>query len=496
MSKSTDLNTGKEYAIPGKINDINKINKFLSDNAGKKIIVIQGLGFVGAVMAIVCANAKENYAVIGVDLPNKNSYWKVQGINNGSFPVKSSDVKINIYYQKAMRNKNLIATCDEYAYSVADYIIVDINLDVIKYNSLSTGKLTSYEVNLNNFNSAIKSIAKKCKESSTILIESTVPPGTTSEVVVPIFRSIFKERDLNFDNLKIGHSYERVMPGENYIDSIVNYYRVYSGVNENSEVEIKNFLESIISTDNYPLTKLSNTNATEIAKVLENSYRAMNISFIIEWSRFAELANVNLYEVIDAIKMRPTHKNIMYPGIGVGGYCLTKDPLLASWSKQNIFKSKYSLEMSEKSVSQNDMMPYYAFINIGKKINLNELNSVLIFGVSYRADVGDTRYSPVYLFKKLFENINIKCYCHDPFVKYWNEIDESVYTEITNINKTNFDIIVITTNHKEYKKEKFEKFILSQDNSLIYDTVGCLDENQINLFKNKHKVTVLGRGDL
>ena len=76
-----------------------------------------------------------------------------------------------------------------------------------------------------------------------------------------------------------------------------------------------------------------------MAKVLENSYRAMNIAFAVEWSRYAEEAGVNLYEIVNAIRMRPTHSNLMYPGIGVGGYCLTKDPLLASWAKINHFNS-------------------------------------------------------------------------------------------------------------------------------------------------------------
>ena len=87
----------------------------------------------------------------------------------------------------------------------------------------------------------------------------------------------------------------------------------------------------------------------------------MNIAFIVEWSRFAEEAGVDLYEIVDAIRMRPTHKNIMLPGIGVGGYCLTKDPLLASWSKQNIINGVDNLRMSEMAVSINDKMPEYAF---------------------------------------------------------------------------------------------------------------------------------------
>ena len=136
------------------------------------------------------------------------------------------------------------------------------------------------------------------------------------------------------DKVAIGHSYERVMPGPNYVDSIKNFYRVFSGLDEESAIRIESFLRTIISVDKYPLTQLANTQSTEMAKVLENSYRALNISFIVEWSRFAEHADVDLYDVVDAIRKRPTHSNMMYPGIGVGGYCLTKDPLIASWASQ------------------------------------------------------------------------------------------------------------------------------------------------------------------
>ena len=129
-----------------------------------------------------------------------------------------------------------------------------------------------------------------------------------------------------------------------------------------------------------------------MAKVLENSYRAMNIAFIVEWSRFAEEAGVNFYEIIDAIRMRPTHKNIMYPGIGVGGYCLTKDPLLASWSRKNLFNGSGNLEQSEMGVRINDNMPSYAFDFMKRAFKINSLNkkNILLLGVSYRSDVGDT----------------------------------------------------------------------------------------------------------
>ena len=185
------------------------------------------------------------------------------------------------------------------------------------------------------------------------------------------------------------------MPGPNYVDSIKNFYRVFSGLDEESAIRIESFLRTIISVDKYPLTQLANTQSTEMAKVLENSYRALNISFIVEWSRFAEHADVDLYDVVDAIRKRPTHSNMMYPGIGVGGYCLTKDPLIASWASQEFFDSS-SLPFSKISVEQNDQMPSFAFSYLEEKIlKKQNINNVALFGVAYGPGIGDTRYSPV-----------------------------------------------------------------------------------------------------
>ena len=352
--------SGKEYSIPDSHEDVIGINNFLELNKDKKIIVVQGLGFVGAVMSVVCANTPNSeYAVIGIDLPNKESYWKIASINEGKFPVISSDPKVEEYFQNSIKKGNFYATCDPYAYRAADSIIVDINLDVQKQSD-ATNTLIDFDVDMTGFNLAIQSIGKNCKEDALVLIETTVPPGSTSLAAEILFKE-FDKRDLPTSNLKIGHSYERVMPGPNYIDSIQNFYRVYSGINDYSAEHVKIFLETIIKTDEYPLTRLKSTNATEMSKVLENSYRAMNISFIVEWSRYAEEAGVNLFEVVNAIRMRPTHKNIMLPGIGVGGYCLTKDPLLASWSRKNLIGSQDNLSFSEYAVAINDKMPEYAF---------------------------------------------------------------------------------------------------------------------------------------
>ena len=490
--------TNVDYLIPDKLDDSHALNEFINNNSESSVVVIQGLGFVGAVMSLVCANSiNKDYAVIGIDLPTEESYWKIASINDGQFPVISSDPKVKNFYEQSRKKKNLYATYDKMAYQLADVIIVDINLDVHKEPSLDDD-LVDYDVDISPFKSAIRSIGENAKEQVLILIETTVPPGTT-KLAAEIINEEYTKRGLSTENVSIGHSYERVMPGPNYIDSIQNFYRVYSGIDEKSANETENFLKTIIRTDEYPLTRLGNTNATEISKVLENSFRAMNISFIVEWSRFAEEAGVNLYEVINAIRMRPTHKNIMLPGIGVGGYCLTKDPLLASWAKQNLVSTdKGYLPMSEMAVSTNDKMPLYAFDFLESYFGKGKLKNkkVKLYGVSYLAGVGDTRYSPVETFYKLLVKEGALVSLHDPYVSFWEEFEINVSQDMYNFD-AGTSIVIFSTGHQEYAgNDKLIKYLNNQKNLFIFDTIGVLNQDEINLLSEKHIVKVLGRGDI
>ena len=366
MSFSTSNLSNKTYKIPDILDDSANIEEFLHRNAGKKIIVVQGLGFVGAVMSLVCANSvSEDYAVIGIDLAKKNTYWKIKSINDGVFPLIADDPKIAEFFENTRKKGNFLATYDPVAYKYASVIVVDINLDVEKQSN-EKGVLKDFDVNLMGFSAAIRSIGRNCKSDVLILVETTVPPGTCENVVKPIIEEELVKRGLSLKDYKLGHSYERVMPGPQYIDSIREFPRVYAGIDEVSATAVKEFLQTIIDTSKCNLTRLEHTNATEMAKVLENSYRAMNIAFAVEWSRFAEEAGVDLYGIVNAIRARPTHANLMYPGIGVGGYCLTKDPLLASWAKKTVFGSGFPLEMSIKGVSINDQMPSFAHRRLGQ----------------------------------------------------------------------------------------------------------------------------------
>jgi len=473
------------------------LETFISERKSKPIVLVQGLGFVGSVMSLVVANAiNGDYAVIGIDQDTDTGHKTVDLLNNGVFPITADDPKIAEYFESACKRGNFFATVDPIAYSVADVIIVDINLDV-KKNSDVQYALTDYSVNIELFKTAMKTIGAYCKPDALILVETTVPPGTCWNVVTPVIKNALKGRGLSVDKIRIGHSYERVMPGPDYIDSIQNFYRVYSGIDNESADAVEAFLKTIIRTDKYPLTRLGNTNATEMAKVLENSYRAMNIAFVVEWSRMAEEAGVDLYEVVNAIRQRPTHSNLMYPGIGVGGYCLTKDPLLASWSRANLIGGKDKLPQSETAVSINDQMPRYAFEFLQKRYPkpLSGMK-VLLLGVSYRGDVGDTRFSPVEYFCRCLLAAGVSVLTHDPYVSVWPELDLKPYQILSEALKEQPDVAVISTGHHIYQQEETINKLLNNEPMWVYDTIGLLSKKQIIRLQQKHKVIVLGRGDL
>ena len=459
------------------------LEKITAKSKNKLTVGVQGLGFVGAASASVIANNKKEFNVIGFEAENENGLWKIGDFNNKILPILSTDKKLKDYFQNAC-NKNLCATSNVKHFDLCDIILVDINLDVDK-------KDDGFEVSLSAFEFAIRTIFQNCNPDCLIIIETTVPPGTCEKIVLPIAEQEFKRRGFRDHTPKIGHSYERVTPGPNYVNSIENFYRVYSGVNEISKKETKDFLSKIINVEQFPLTELDNTNASELAKVLENSYRALNIAFIDEWTKLAEKSSVNLYDVINAIKMRPTHSNIMKPGLGVGGYCLTKDPLLASWASVNFFNHK-PLPFSENAVLVNDDMPLHTAGII--KASLKERSilraNVLILGVSYLNDISDTRSSPTEILYDELIKTDHKIFVHDPIVKFWPEKDMHINNATLN---EEYDYIILAVGHSEYKNQQFWDRLLLKENCYLLDTMGYLSEMDIELSKFS-KIQTLGVG--
>ena len=483
--------------VPHTIDDRARLEQFMSDNSGKPCVVVQGLGFVGAVMSLVCANAHgRDYAVIGVDRADEAGRSRISALNAGQFPLVADDPKIEVLYRSALERNCFTATCDEYAYSLADVIVVDINLDVAKAGS-EPNDLGGYSVDLSAFRAAMHAIARRCREDVLILVETTVPPGTCEQVVKPAITDGLRQRGLSTERFRLGHSCERVMPGPNYVDSIQSFYRAYSGVDDRSAEAIEAFLRTVIRTDKYPLTRLAGTNASEIAKVLENAYRAMNIAFIAEWARFAEEAGVNLYEVIDAIRVRPTHSNMMYPGIGVGGYCLTKDPLLAAWARRTLFGSDETLPQSEAAVRINDRMPVDAFRFIERSAGRALADAdVVLLGVSYRGDVGDTRFTPVGTLFDLLAGAGSRVRLHDPYVSYWSEKELAVERDLGAALSGAADLVVVSTGHDLYRRDSTVDALQALEPAVIIDTLGLFNAAQLKRLQARHRVKVLGRGDI
>ena len=430
-------------------------------------------------------SGKSIFSVIGIDLPNKEGQKRIDSINKGNFPFRTADTDLALELSNAVKiNKNLHATSSYESYKDADVILVSINCDLIKTEN-------SDSIDIDRFRQSIETIANNMSEGALIIIESTVPPGTTQKIAFPVFKRVAKERKIN--KFYLAHSYERVMPGEHYLDSILNYWRVYSGVNTESAEKCKFFLEAVINTKDYPLTRVKNTIASETSKILENSYRAVNIAFIEEWSRFAEAAGFDIYEVIDAIRMRPTHSNIRQPGFGVGGYCLTKDPLFGKIAAKDILGlADHDFFFSSEAIKINNKMPLVTLKKIKKYFN-NDLHGkrLLLMGVTYREGVEDTRFSPSEIFVNACESEGISFTGHDPLVSYWEELEREINQDLPVTD--NYDVIVFAVPHREFKQINISKWINNND-VLIFDANNVLTESQIaDINNNKLNYVSIGR---
>ena len=455
-------------------------------------VVVQGLGFVGAAMCVAIASARDRdgnplYSVIGVDIQTPEGQHRIDSINNGEFPFETTDMELNNSIQDAFARGNLRAVSDPSIFEMAQIIIVDVNLDL-------NGNGSDVEVDFKSFRSAIASIGRYAQPGTLVIIETTVPPGTTETIVVPILESALQERNLPTDSILVAHSYERVMPGDDYLNSITNYWRVYSGCNESAMNACEIFLSTIVNIEQFPLTKLQSPTASETAKVLENSYRAMTIAFMEEWGKFAEVSGIDLFEVIEAIRKRPTHSNIRTPGFGVGGYCLTKDPIFAYISARDIFKvDKLEFPYSRKAIETNMQMPLQTVERLIALFGNLSGRCVALFGVSYRSGVADTRYSPSKKFVDAVRELGGEVVFHDPLVKYWKEMNQSVQKTLPSISK--IDAIVFAVSHPEYRDLDLINWI--QDKKiLIFDANNVLTQLQRRKLREIGcRVESIGRGE-
>ena len=524
---------GELFPLPGEadyVSEFERLQEIVHEQRalGREIVVVMGLGFVGAVMAGVVADTvdrttgKPKKFVIGMQRPSTRSYWKIPYINRGIAPVESEDPEVAPLISRCVNEKKtLIATFTYDVLSLADCVVVDVQCD---YNKETLGNVRRGEADITAFEDSIRIIGEKIKPECMILIETTVPPGTTEYIAYPIVKKAFEKRGMADREPLLAHSFERVMPGRQYVSSIRDFWRVASGINEEARKRVIAFLSDIINVGKYPLTILDRPIESETCKIVENSYRATLLAYLHEWSLFAERNGVDLIKVLEAIRVRPTHSNIIFPGPGIGGYCLPKDGGLGVWAyhtlmgfEDNIFK------ITPMAIDINDTRPLHAvqlvrdaLRNMGKIVAACR---IAVLGVSYREDVGDTRYSGSEILVRKLSEMGADVVVHDPYVKHWWEFEKQESYPAPGHSRARFfrnqeklaelrvnkdisetlgkaDAVVLAVRHEMYLQLTPESVVEMTGRPVaVIDCFGILDDAKIRrFFELGCEVKGLGRG--
>jgi len=496
---------------------------------GMEIVVVMGLGFVGAVMAGVVADSvergtgKSKKFVIGMQRPSTRSFWKIPLFNRGVSPIKAEDPEVAPMIERCVnKKKTFTATFTYDALKLADVLVVDVQCDFLKQE---LGNLRSGYADISALETSFKIIGKKIDPHCLVLIETTVPPGTTEYVAYPIIKKAFKVRGLKEEPL-LAHSFERVMPGKDYVRSVKDIWRVCSGINKESREMIRRFLSEVINVDEYPLTVLDRPIESETCKIVENSYRATTLAFLHEWSLFAETNGVDLTKVINAIKVRPTHSNMIFPGPGIGGYCLPKDGGLGLWAYKHLMGFENDIfRITPEAININDTRALHAaqlvrdaLRNMGRIVAASQIT---LLGASYRQDVGDTRYSGSEIIVRKLTEMGADVKAHDPYVLHWWELEKqesypamgaswsrffrnqehlSEFSMTPNIEDAlkGSDAVVLAVRHQPYLELDPDDVVgMAGEPLAVVDCFGILDDAKIErYFELGCEVKGLGRGHI
>ncbi len=522
---------GIKYPLPVEADrkaEFARIEKLVSEARSKnqEIVVVMGVGFVGAVMAAIVADTvdgdgRSSKFVIGMQRPSVRSYWKIPKLNEGISPVKAEDPEVDPMIRRCVLDKKtLVATYIHEPLQFADVVVVDVQLD---YSKKELGNVKNGLVEMTALEESFDTIAHHIKPKCLVLIETTVAPGTTEQIAYPAIKKIFRKRGINTEPL-LSHSYERVMPGRHYVASIRDFWRVCSGVNEESKQKVVKFLNEVLNTEKFPLTVLDRPIESETAKVVENSYRATILAFLDEWCRFAEQNGIDITKVIKAIKVRPTHSNMIFPGPGIGGYCLPKDGGLGVWAykhilgfEDNIFKlTPMAIDINDTRSLHAAQLVRDALRNMNKPIANAE---VLVLGASYREDVGDTRYSGSEVLIRRLTEMGAEIRVHDPYVDQWWEFtnqesypdnNKSVFfrnqkklrslevLKDIKLSLKDIDALVLAVRHQEYLNLDPDEIVdCAKKPIAVIDCFGILDDEKIKRYLRLGcEVKGLGRGHI
>ena len=413
-------------------------------------VAVIGLGYVGLPLAIQATDSNLN--VYGYDIDED----KVNSFNLGKSAIEDiSDAEL----QKSLE-KGLFLSSDPKYLSDSETIVISVPTP-----------LTDYQPDLSYVRSAAETIAKHLTKNQIIILESTTYPGTTIEVLIPVIEEISHQKaGVDF---YAGYSPERIDPG-NEKWNFKNTPKVISGINDESLAKIKTFYEKIIDQ----VVTVSGTKEAEMVKLLENTYRHVNIALINELAILCNMLEIDIWEVVNAAKTKPFGFESFRPGPGVGGHCIPVDPNYLSFKTRQIGKPVRFVELAQEI---NNSMPSYVVSRLLEKMNLLEKpfknSNILILGVAYKKDIGDVRESPaIGIIENLYDKgVNVKYF--DPFVDKIVVNNQDVEREESLDNLNNYDLILVHTAHTD-----FESFDFSKTEVPIFDATGS------NHYKNAERI--------
>lgn len=397
--------------------------KLLNKIKNKELVIgVVGLGYVGLPLAV--EKAKAGFKTIGFDIQSS----KVDMVNQGENYI--GDV-VNADLKEVVDSGILSATSDFSFIKDVDFIAICVPtpLDSFKQPDITYVK------------SSTEAISKYLKPETIVVLESTTYPGTTEELLMPILESSGLVCGTDF---YLGYSPERVDPG-NLIYKTKNTPKVVGGIGEDATDVIAEVYQAVLSSE---VHKASSPKVAEMEKILENTYRNINIGLANEMALICNRMGINVWEVIDAAKSKPYGFQAFYPGPGLGGHCIPLDPFYLSWKAREY---NYHMKLIETSGEINDFMPEYVVERCYKILNQQKKSmngaKVLICGVAYKQDIDDYRESPALTVIDNFEKELAEIAYYDPYIPQYKHKDITRYS-IDSLNEVkNYDIIVITTAH-------------------------------------------------
>ena len=407
-----------------------------------------GLGYVGLPLAVDMAEAGFN--TIGFDIKEA----KIDLLNKGCSYISDVDDSAINY---VIHSKKLLATSDFSLIDKCDSVCICVPtpLDVGRQPDLVFVK------------TAAESIAKYLHKEMLVILESTIYPGATEELVKPILESSGLKCDSDF---YLAFSPERVDPGNTQYKT-KNITKVVGGCSTESTEIAAAMYEMVLEA---PVYKVSSPAVAEMEKILENAYRNINIGLVNELAILCERMHISIWEVIEAAKTKPYGFQAFYPGPGLGGHCIPVDPYYLSWKAREF---AFHTSMIESSMKINDKMPQYCAERAGRILNRfkKALNGskILLLGVAYKQDVADCRESPAIKVIQELNKLGANVDFYDPYVESFehDNLSMSGIKELTSKVLESYDLIIITTAHSNVDYR-----LVQQHAKAIFDTKNVMKD--------------------